>query len=106
MMMKLQNNGSEYTVMENLKCRLFHRNLCNHLICSAENEQIKNFDSSIGIDGIILTKADIDEKGGTALSTGYITKKPILYLGTGQEYDKIESFDKEKFLEKLGLNQE
>lgn len=66
-------------------------------------EQVKSFDWAINIDGIILTKADIDEKGGTALSVGYITKKPILYLGTGQEYDAIEVFDKQKFIEKLGL---
>jgi len=51
----------------------------------------------------VLTKADVDEKGGTALSVGYVTKKPILFLGTGQEYSKIEPFDKKKFLEKLGL---
>ena len=66
-------------------------------------EQVKNFDWAIGIDGIILTKADIDEKGGTALSVGYVTKKPILYLGTGQEYDAIEPFDKRKFVRRLGL---
>ena len=66
-------------------------------------EQVKSFDWSIGIDGIILTKADVDEKGGTALSLGYVTKKPILFLGTGQEYDKIEVFNKEKFLKELGL---
>ncbi|MCK4553296.1 signal recognition particle-docking protein FtsY [Candidatus Pacearchaeota archaeon] len=66
-------------------------------------EQVKSFDWAIGIDGIILTKADIDEKGGTALSVGYVTKKPILYLGTGQEYDKIEVFDKQKFIKMLGL---
>ncbi len=66
-------------------------------------EQVKSFDWAVQIDGIILSKADIDEKGGTALSVGYITKKPILYLGIGQEYEKIEPFDKEKFIEKLGL---
>lgn len=66
-------------------------------------EQVRAFNQAIGIDGIILTKADIDEKGGTALSLGYITKKPILYLGIGQEYDKIEKFDKEKFVKNLGL---
>ena len=66
-------------------------------------EQVRSFDETIGIDGIVLTKADIDEKGGTSLSVGYVTRKPILFLGTGQEYDKIEPFDKEKFLEKLGL---
>lgn len=67
-------------------------------------DQVKAFDETIGIDGIILSKADIDEKGGTALSVGYITKKPILFLGTGQEYNDLEKFDKEKFMEKLGLN--
>ena len=66
-------------------------------------EQIKTFNSAIGIDGIILSKADIDEKGGTALSVGYVTKKPILFLGTGQEYHELEIFDKKKFVEKLGL---
>jgi fused signal recognition particle receptor len=66
-------------------------------------EQVKSFDWALNIDGIVLTKADIDEKGGTALSVSYILKKPILYLGTGQEYNKIEVFDKHKFIEKLGL---
>ncbi|HLC87158.1 MAG TPA: signal recognition particle-docking protein FtsY [Candidatus Nanoarchaeia archaeon] len=66
-------------------------------------EQVRAFDSEINIDGIVLTKADIDEKGGTALSVGYVTKKPILYLGTGQEYEAIEPFDKQKFIERLGL---
>jgi len=66
-------------------------------------EQVRSFDWSIGIDGIILTKADTDEKGGTALSVGYVSKKPILFLGTGQEYEKIEVFDKKKFVGELGL---
>jgi fused signal recognition particle receptor len=66
-------------------------------------EQARTFNENIGIDGIILSKSDIDEKGGTALSVGYVTKKPILFLGTGQSYYDIEPFDKSKFLEKLGL---
>jgi fused signal recognition particle receptor len=66
-------------------------------------QQAKNFNQEVGIDGSILTKADVDEKGGTAISVSYVTKKPILFLGTGQEYDKIEVFNKEKFVEKLGL---
>ena len=66
-------------------------------------EQVKSFDWAIGIDGIILSKADIDEKGGTALSVGYVTKKPILYLGVGQLYEDIIPFNKKDFIEKLGL---
>jgi fused signal recognition particle receptor len=66
-------------------------------------EQAKSFNWHVGIDAIILTKADVDEKGGTALSVGFVTKKPILFLGTGQEYNKIEVFDKKKFVDRLGL---
>lgn len=66
-------------------------------------EQVKSFDWAIHIDGIVLTKADVDEKGGSALSVGYVTKRPILFLGTGQEYNDIEVFNKEKFLKELGL---
>lgn len=66
-------------------------------------EQIKTFNQSVSIDGIILSKADIDEKGGTALSVGYTTGKPILYLGVGQEYKDLQKFDKNKFVESLWL---
>ncbi len=64
-------------------------------------EQVKAFNESVGIDGIVLSKADIDEKGGSAISVGYITGKPILFLGVGQEYKDLEVFDKEKFLDKI-----
>ncbi|MCR4285097.1 MAG: signal recognition particle-docking protein FtsY [archaeon] len=66
-------------------------------------EQAKAFDDSINIDGIILSKADVDEKGGTAISVSQVTGKPILFLGVGQSYDDLEIFKKEKLIEKLGL---
>jgi len=66
-------------------------------------EQAKKFNETIGIDSIILTKMDVDEKGGTAISISYVTKKPILYIGTGQRYGDLKEFDKEKIIEGLGL---
>lgn len=66
-------------------------------------EQARSFNQHISIDGMILSKADIDEKGGTALSVSYITKKPIYFLGTGQSYDDLEEFDKDKMIKRLGL---
>jgi signal recognition particle GTPase/intein/homing endonuclease len=66
-------------------------------------EQARAFNDLIGIDGSILSKTDVDEKGGTILSISYITQKPILYLGIGQNYDDLELFDKDKFIERLGL---
>jgi len=66
-------------------------------------EQAEQFNEAIGIDGIILAKADIDEKGGAALSVSYVTQKPILFLGTGQEYKDLKPFSKEEFMQSLGL---
>lgn len=56
-------------------------------------EQALQFGEHVRIDGIILTKADVDDKGGAALSISYVTKKPILFLGTGQKYDDLVLFD-------------
>jgi len=66
-------------------------------------EQAKKFNEIVGIDGIILTKSDVDEKGGAAISISYVTKKPILYLGTGQEYDDLKEFDPEIIISGIGL---
>ena len=66
-------------------------------------EQAKSFNEAIDITGIILSKADVDEKGGTAISVSQITGKPILFLGTGQDYNDLEVFDKKKMIKKLGL---
>ena len=66
-------------------------------------DQAKAFHEAVDIDGIILSKADIDEKGGTVISVSHATGKPIFYLGTGQGYDDLELFNKQKFIESLGL---
>ncbi|MBI2558438.1 signal recognition particle-docking protein FtsY [Candidatus Woesearchaeota archaeon] len=66
-------------------------------------EQAKTFNDAVGIDGIILAKADIDEKGGAAVSVSYVTKKPILYLGTGQRYSDLQVFNSEVVVKGLGL---
>ncbi len=66
-------------------------------------EQAKKFDEAVGIDGLILTKADIDEKGGAALSISYVTKKPILLIGMGQEYDDLQLFKPSIITDSLGI---
>ena len=66
-------------------------------------EQAKAFHKSIKINGSILSKADIDEKGGTIISISHATHKPIFYLGTGQEYKDLKLFNKQEFIKSLGL---
>ena len=64
-------------------------------------EQARKFNEAIDIDGVILTKADADSKGGAALSIGYIIQKPILFLGMGQSYDDIKEYDPDWMLEQI-----
>lgn len=66
-------------------------------------EQAKTFNEAIDIDGIILSKADIDEKAGTILSVSHITNKPIYFLGTGQSLDSLKEFKKKNIIKSLGF---
>jgi fused signal recognition particle receptor len=63
--------------------------------------QAEEFHKSVGIDATVLTKVDADVKGGSALSVTYVTKKPILFIGTGQTYDSLEEFNPEKFVQMI-----
>lgn len=64
-------------------------------------DQCKMFNDVVGVDALIITKADVYEKGGATLSASFTIKKPILYLGIGQNYDDLEKFDSNKIVEKL-----
>ncbi len=61
--------------------------------------QAREFHEHVNFDGAILTKSDADARGGAALSIVKITKKPIMFVGLGQEYGDLRSFNKEIFLE-------
>jgi len=63
--------------------------------------QAKEFLKYTDFDAGILTKADADVKGGAALSIVFITQRPILYLGVGQEYDDLLPFNLENFVTSL-----
>ncbi|ARM76477.1 signal recognition particle-docking protein FtsY [Acidianus manzaensis] len=64
-------------------------------------EQAKYFDEIVNYDGVILTKVDADAKGGIVLSLAYELKKPVLYIGIGQEYSDLTPFSVNWFMEKL-----
>lgn len=64
-------------------------------------EQASKFEEAVDIDGSILTKMDADARGGAALSIVQETREPILYLGTGQDYEDLVKFEPEIILETL-----
>jgi fused signal recognition particle receptor len=64
-------------------------------------DQVTTFDRYTSIDGAILTKADADVKGGSAISVAHILKKPIFFLGTGQDYDDLQEFKSDWFVDEI-----
>ncbi|WP_414838220.1 zeta toxin family protein [Candidatus Nanosalina sp. VS9-1] len=52
-------------------------------------------------DAIIATKMDIDEKGGGIVSISQRSGKPVAFLGTGQDYNELEDFNKEEFIDRI-----
>jgi fused signal recognition particle receptor len=63
--------------------------------------QASDFSNHVGFDAIILAKFDADVKGGAALSVSYVSKKPVIYVGTGQNYTDLERFNPRKHVSSL-----
>ena len=63
--------------------------------------QAEEFHKSVSIDGTILTKVDADVKGGASLSVTYVTGKPIVFIGVGQNYEDLQPFNPEQFTQMI-----
>jgi signal recognition particle subunit SRP54 len=50
------------------------------------------FNKSVGLTGLIMTKMDGDARGGAALSIREVTGVPIKFLATGEKADALEPF--------------
>jgi signal recognition particle subunit SRP54 len=61
----------------------------------------KEFASTVGIDGVILTKMDGDERGGAALSIRAVTGAPIRYVGIGEKLEALEVFHPERMASRI-----
>jgi fused signal recognition particle receptor len=75
--------------------------ILDSLIGNDATEQAIIFNKHIGFDAAVLTKVDADAKGGSSISVSYLTGKPVIYVGVGQEYDDLEPFNVEWFAEKI-----
>jgi fused signal recognition particle receptor len=59
------------------------------------------FEKLVGTDAVILTKADMDMRGGAAISIAHTVGKPIMFLGTGQGYDDLMPFSPARVVDEL-----
>ncbi len=98
---------TDINLVEELKkiCRVNKPDLkilvLDSLVGNDATSQSLMFDKAVGVDAIIFTKADVYEKGGALLSATHTINKPIIFIGTGQGYNDLESFDPEKIIKSL-----
>jgi len=64
-------------------------------------DQAEEFESAIGIDGVVITKLDGTAKGGGALAAVDQTDSTIAFLGTGETVKDIERFEPSGFISRL-----
>ncbi len=61
----------------------------------------KEFDKTVDVSSIILTRIDGDGRGGAALSMKHMTHKPIKYIGVGEKIDDLELFYPERIANRI-----
>jgi signal recognition particle subunit SRP54 len=61
----------------------------------------ETFHSTVGIDGVVLTKLDGDARGGAALSVRSVTGVPIKFVGAGERPEAIEIFHPERMASRI-----
>ncbi len=63
--------------------------------------QAQQFNESVDLTGIILTKMDGDARGGAALSMHEIVGKPIQFIGVGEKINALESFAPDRLASRI-----
>ena len=64
-------------------------------------DQAMAFHQAVDVGSVIVTKLDGHAKGGGALSAVAATNSPILFLGSGEHFDDLETFHAASFVNKL-----
>ncbi len=59
------------------------------------------FDKRLSVTGFIITKLDGDARGGIALSTKYVTGKPIKFSSTGEKLDQFDLFYPDRIVSRI-----
>lgn len=63
--------------------------------------QARIFEEALSPEGLVLTKLDGTAKGGFVIAVQRELKKPVWFVGFGEEIEDFAFFDKEKFVQAL-----
>ena len=61
----------------------------------------QEFETKVGISGVILSKFDSDTRGGAALSLKSVVGKPIKFIGTGEKPEDLEEFHPDRIASRI-----
>ncbi len=61
-------------------------------------KQAREFDKTVKISGVILTKMDGSGRGGGALSAASAAQAKVMFIGVGEKLHNLEAFDSNKFI--------
>ena len=64
-------------------------------------QQAREFNNSLSLDGIVVTKLDGTAKGGIALAVSHELELPVLKIGVGEGMDDLKDFDPRDFARAL-----
>ena len=62
---------------------------------------IEGFNSKLKLTGAILTKLDVDTRGGVALSVRHLTNVPIKFIGISEKMDGLEEFHPDRMATRI-----
>jgi signal recognition particle subunit SRP54 len=63
--------------------------------------QATEFNTRLGVSGVIVTKLDGDARGGAALSVRRVSNAPILFVGTGEKIEDLEEFHPDRMAARI-----
>lgn len=76
--------------------------VCDAMIGQDAVKSAREFNESLELTGVILTKLDGDARGGAALSVKEVTGKPIKFVGVGEKLDgTLEEFRPEGMAQRI-----
>lgn len=61
----------------------------------------KEFDETLALSGVIMTKLDSGTRGGAALSVKEVTGKPIKFIGVGEKIEDLEGFHPSRMADRI-----
>lgn len=70
-------------------------------IGQAAKNQASEFQQSVNINGVIITRMDSTAKAGGALTACNETNSPVYFIGTGEKMNDLETFNPKSFVSRL-----